>query len=286
MMHQEFILDELLKQLWNSYTRRVHYTQVYTQMMRDSGGRVVNDHIALRSLNTKTGSQPAGIAGLERVFLPLGYEKKTRYDFPSKHLTAYHYEHPDPLKPKIFISQLEVAELPEHVQAMINEVVKDTPDTLPQDFIMVDELVNYFSRPWMPPKRSLIEAVNEVSQYAAWTLLHGNSVNHFTAFINEQQSKDYPDLATTVEALAARGVPMKDEMEGEAGSKLRQSSTHAVIEPVQVMTEDGLPDQMEWSYAYYELAERGNIIENGEEKQFSGFLGEQATNLFEMTKKN
>ena len=41
---------------------------------------------------------------------------------------------------------------------------------------------------------------------------------------------------------------------------------------------------MTWTYAYYELAERGYIEENGQKKLFNGFMGEQAMHLFDMTK--
>ena len=42
-----------------------------------------------------------------------------------------------------------------------------------------------------------------------------------------------------------------------------------------------------WTYAYFELAERGEVVdrESGESTRFEGFLGAQATQLFEMTRK-
>lgn len=43
---------------------------------------------------------------------------------------------------------------------------------------------------------------------------------------------------------------------------------------------------MPWTYAYFELAERGQEIDLGTVRRvrFEGFLDGQATNLFEMTK--
>lgn len=146
--------------------------------------------------------------------------------------------------------------------------------------ILIESLTSFFSRPWKTPERSAVEEVNKYSQYAAWTLLHGNSVNHFTAFINKQKVAAWPDIEATVAALRQAGLPMKKEFEGEPGSKLRQSSTEAVMEPAEIREDGGAVGKINWSYAYYELAERG--LENG--KEFTGFLGEQATNLFEMTK--
>jgi hypothetical protein len=44
--------------------------------------------------------------------------------------------------------------------------------------------------------------------------------------------------------------------------------------------------RLPWTYAYFELAERGEVTdpETGRAARFEGFLGPQATQLFEMTK--
>ena len=150
--------------------------------------------------------------------------------------------------------------------------------------ILVKELTGFFVRPWNAPLKATVLKLNDLSQYAAWTLLHGNSVNHFTAFINYQDVKEWPDLPSTCDGLIAAGVPMKDSIEGQKDSILRQSSTQAVKEEAEVINEKGEAETMMWTYAYYELAERGYIEENGKRKLFSGFLGEQASQLFEMTR--
>ncbi len=48
----------------------------------------------------------------------------------------------------------------------------------------------------------------------------------------------------------------------------------------------GRPARRPWSYAYFELAERNEVVdpETGRRGRFEGFLGAQATTLFEMTK--
>jgi len=88
-----------------------------------------------------------------------------------------------------------------------------------------------------------------------------------------------------MKALEDAGIPIKPAIEGAKGSKLRQSSTQAVDELCPVIEEDGSEGQLQWSYAYYELAERNYIEQDGQQVWFDGFLGEQATNLFEMTKR-
>ncbi|MBN1819244.1 MAG: DUF1338 domain-containing protein [Prolixibacteraceae bacterium] len=296
------ITTDLLDELWQQYLRRVSYAREYSRLILEKGGNIVNDHIAFRSLNTHTGEQPEGIRAFKHILDCLEYEPVSKYRFHQKKLNAVHFEHPDPMFPKIFVSQLEVSELPEWSKTMIDDTVIDTPYIISDNAIellnilkekkelpveaadiLVYELAGYFRRPWGIPRKETVLKLNDVSQYAAWVLLHGNAVNHFTAFINYQNVPDWPDLDSTCKALAEAGIPMKDSIEGEKGSILQQSATQAVKEQVVVLDENGEPDEIEWTYAYYELAERGFVKENGKKKLFSGFLGEQATHLFDMT---
>lgn len=275
-------LAALLDALWAQYKARVAYAQQYEKMVLARGGRVINDHIAFRTLNCDVGKQRSGVDAIARIFTPLGYERKDKYIFEDKHLTAWHYEHKtNPDNPKLFISQLEVNQLSPPVAQMIKDSVKGAVDLLDPD-----NPAGFFARPWAPPKRSIIGPVNKESQYAAWTLLHGNAVNHFTAYINKQNVREWPDLEATVNALRAAGLPMKDELEGERGSKLRQSSTQAVDMDCDVAEDNGKIGKIKWSYAYYELAERNMVPgPDGKPALFQAFLGAQATNLFEMTKR-
>ena len=296
------ITQDLLEKLWSKYTKRVSYANKYVELVTQKGGRVVNDHIALRTLNTRTGEQPGGIRAIKHILNCLEYTPMQKYPFPKKKLSAVHFEHPDKMFPKIFVSQLEVDLLPTWAQKIINKTVKDTPYILSDNSIellqklkesgslpieaadlLAADLVQYFRRPWGIPNKEDILKLNDVSQYAAWVLIHGNSVNHFTAFINYQNVAEWPDLESTCKGLAEAGVPMKEKIEGEKGSKLQQSATLAVKEEVQVKGDDGV-EKITWTYAYYELAQRNIVFEDDTEKLFSGFLGEQASHLFDMTK--
>jgi hypothetical protein len=295
------ITKSLLNSLWAQYLKRVSYAQTYTDLVNNKGGQVVNDHIALRTFNTHTGEQPEGIAAISHIIRNLGYQPASHYLFKKKKLKATHFQHLNPLFPKIFVSQLEVNLLPEWSQQIIHQAVKETPYLLSNKSIellamlkeegkltklaaeaLVKDLAQYFRRPWKVPHKDDVLKINDVSQYAAWVLLHGNSINHFTAYINYQEVKEWPDLETTCQALEKAGVPMKEHIEGHKGSKLQQSATQAVKEEVEVKGEHGI-EKMNWTYAYYELAERGYIKENDETRLFQGFLGEQATHLFDMT---
>ncbi|UFP94354.1 DUF1338 domain-containing protein [Gloeobacter morelensis] len=278
---------ELWARLWEKYQRRVAYARTYQRMIEEAGGTVANDHIAFRSLRLILDGQDFGLGYLERFLFPLGYEAAGEYRFPTQSLYARHYRHPeqDALDlPKLFVSELVVDDLPAPAAGLIRASVAgaklveraDTPQSL--------EAV--FDRPWQPPLRSAVEALNDISQYGAWVLLHGYAVNHFTGYVNRQNTAAYPDIESTAQGLAALGVPMKSEIEGSWGSGLRQTATKAVSEPAAVRDDaTGEPVPIPWTYAYYEIAERGPIeVAPGRLERFEGFLGPQAKNLFEMTR--
>ena len=253
------ITKELLDKLWGHYINRVSSANTYVELVTQKGGSVVNDHIALRTIHAHTGEQPAGILAIKHILICLDYKPVQKYKFPRKKLSAVHFEHSDEKFPKIFVSQLETELLPEWAQDIIQNTVKDTPYLLSNQSIellqtlkangelpleaadyLMNDLVQYFRRPWKIPFKEDVLKINDVSQYAAWVLLHGNSVNHFTAYINFQNVTEWPDLETTCEGLKKAGVPMKETMEGKKGSKLQQSATLAVKEEVEVKSEDGV----------------------------------------------
>jgi len=146
-------------------------------------------------------------------------------------------------------------------------------------------LAQFHDLPWDIPEKGDVTALNAESQFGAWTLVHGYNVNHYTALINSQGTAELEDIELTIQALQKAGVPMKAEIEGAPGSKLRQTATESARIEVPVR-EQGRLTAMLWTYAYFELAERGEITdpETGRRGRFEGFLGPQATNLFEMTR--
>ena len=300
---RERFAARLLDELWDTYRRRVSYVQTYEQVIRKAGATFFNDHIAFRTFACQ---QPlTGISTISRIFEALGYRAAGSYHFEDKQLSAIHFQHANPQFPKLFISELKVWELPAAQREVINRIVRShrppvservlvelqtldstsdsrspTPDSL-----LAEVVAQFHELPWLLPRREDVVELNKVSQYAAWVLVHGYNVNHFTSLINSHGAGALDDIEKTIAALAAAGVPMKTEIEGERGSKLRQSATEAVKIDVQV-SDSGVPAAMPWTYAYFELAQRDMVADpaTGKKVRFEGFLGPQATNLFEMTR--
>jgi hypothetical protein len=282
----------------------VSYVRTYEEVIALHGGTFVNDHIAFRTFATQ--DPLAGIASLSRIFEALGYEAAGCYQFPDKHLSAIHFQHPLADFPKLFISELKVWELSESAQAIISKVTGASHSPISLDVLSqlkklgkkslsdpIDEslfdrvLYQFQGLHWLYPEKSALEEVNQESQYAAWVLVHGYNVNHFTSLINSQGVESLDNIEKTIEALKSAGVPMKQDIEGEPGSKLRQSATAAVEIELPVLVKGKFANTA-WSYAYFELAERGNVTdpETGQSHRFEGFLGPQATQLFEMTRRS
>ncbi|OUL17387.1 DUF1338 domain-containing protein [Nostoc sp. T09] len=290
--------------LWQEYSARVNHARTYQQMITAAGGTVANDHIALRSLrlslDSPQGQINLGINYLEQLATALGYVAAGEYIFPETHLYARHYSHPQQVEldlPKLFISELIVDELPARIAQLIHKTVSSLQYKLISpvtDFLIehgnvesiAQQLQKIFTRPWQPPQRSVVEEVNQVTQYGAWVLLHGYAVNHFTGYINRQNTIKYPDIDATVRGLVNLGVPMKAEIEGNIACGLRQTATQAVTEMVTVLDDrSGAEIQIPWSYAYYEIAQRYPVeIEPGKHLLFDAFLGKNAQQLFEMTR--
>ncbi|MEH2447141.1 MAG: DUF1338 domain-containing protein [Nostoc sp.] len=293
----------LWKLLWQEYSTRVNYARTYQQMITAAGGTVANDHIAFRSLrllvDSPQGQLNLGIDYLGQLAEALGYIVAGEYNFAKTHLYARHYRHPQQEEfnlPKLFISELIVDELPANIAQLISKTVSSIPNELTSPLTLIQkdgnietiakQLQQVFTRPWLPPQCSVLEEVNQVTQYGAWVLLHGYGVNHFTGYVNGQNTPEYPDIDTTASALANLGVPMKAEIEGNVACGLRQTATQAVTEMVTVLDDNsGVEIQIPWTYAYYEIAQRYLVqVESGGQVLFDAFLGSNAQQLFEMTR--
>jgi Domain of unknown function (DUF1338) len=301
------LAQQLWDLLWQEYRDRVSYAQIYQQMIEDAGGSIANDHIAFRTLRLTIDqagqSIQLGIPYLAKIVEALGYQQAGEYHFPAQCLYACHYVHPEQDSydlPKLFISELIVDDLPENVAGLIKQTVQSGDFTVDTDLLswesintqdldrqaLLTQLTHLFQRPWQPPQQSVVDAVNAISQYGAWVMLYGYAVNHFTGYVNRQQTAKYQTIAQTIEGLTNLGVPLKSAIEGSKETGLCQTATHAAIEQAWVQDDTGNLIQIPWPYAYYEIAERYQIKNSsGDLVLFEGFLSAQAQQLFEMTRR-
>ncbi|MEE4284562.1 MAG: DUF1338 family protein [Mariniphaga sp.] len=292
----------LIDKLWEAYILRVPYAKTYAGLVNSKGGQVVLDHVGFRTLNWHTGEQPEGILAIRHIIECFGYHPAGKYVLPKKNLKAVHFEAESEDLPKFYVSQLEVSNLPGWAQNLFPDVLSDTPYLLSDigiellsklkadgilnteaSEILTNELVNYFRRPWDPPAKETVLKLNDISHYAAWVLLHGNSPSHFASSINKQGVDAWPDLESTYQAMKEAGIPVKDKIEGEKGSVLQQTATLAVKEDLKVKTENEI-EEISWPYAYLEFIERGYIEQEGHQTLFQGFIENQERHLYNLTR--
>lgn len=286
----------LLGALWEDYAKRVPYARVYQNLLADHAAVFVNDHLACRSLGITVDGQDLGLAATCNIFAALGFEEKGTIDLPAEKLIARHLQHEEPDFPRIFASQLKVEELDEESQRLIRETVVGARlaldkenlqalhslDTTPEPDGLFDTVLKHFRQlPWLPPNEHTLRKVNGASPYGAWVLVHGYCVHHFSGYVNRHGVESLDDIEKLADELKKRGVPVKNEIDGARGSRLRQISTEPVRVPVRVRDGGGSEKEIEWTYACMDYVQRGEFEENGERRLFQGFVGSQGNQLSE-----
>ncbi len=259
-------IDELFDALWADYVAMTSQAERIHALLGDRGETVRNDHVALRTF-----AMPGvGIAALARPFEAVGYTPRERYRFDDKKLVARYWQHPDEQCPKVFISELCVAELSPGSQQIIDGLVRQ----LPAGFGERADLP-WAGRPWRV-RRAEYESLLMESEYAAWVAAFGFRVNHFTVDVNALTT--FPDLPSLNAFLVEHGFQLNDAggaIKGNRREHLEQSSTRA--EPVVVAFADGT---LKIPSCYYEFAKRYRLP-SGE--LFQGFVPASADKIFEST---
>lgn len=255
-------LDVILDGLMRRYRERVPDVDGIIKAMIADGvipnaAAIENDHIAFRTM----GVPHLGIASLEKVFLSCGYEKRDRYYFPEKKLTAYWYNPPKPHYPRIFISELHVGELSEEAQRIIHsytdEVQSDPVDRLNlHNGYEVDAFLHQAL--WRVPTWNDYQRLLQESEFAAWVIYNRYYLNHFTITVHNLPN-GYNTVADFNAFLESKGFRLNDSGGKVKVSKdglLLQSST--VAEMVDAHFDDGNGGSVTHriSGSYVEFAER------------------------------
>src|SRR5262249_34075293 len=90
---KETFLVQLFDTLYVRYRERMSYVQKYEAVVQSHGGTFVNDHIAFRTLASE--KPVLGIFCISRIFEALGYSMANCYEFPDKHFSSIHFQHPN-----------------------------------------------------------------------------------------------------------------------------------------------------------------------------------------------
>lgn len=259
-------LDRLFERLWESFRRLNPQAEQIHQLLSERGEQIVNDHIAFRTFDDRR----VDLDVLARPFVSAGYVAKEDYEFPNKHLSARHFEHPEPGRPKIFVSQLKLDDMSEQLRATVTGLI----DQIPADAYGRDDFC-VSGRLWSLDY-STYEQLARESEYAGWLSAFGFCANHFTVLVNEL--KTVAGLEELNELLKENGFALNTsggEIKGSPAEYLEQSSTLAA--QIDVPFSDGvhrIPS------CYYEFARR---YEQPDGRLFTGFIAQSADKIFEST---
>ncbi len=255
----------LLGALWRDYVASTPQAERIHRLLAARGERIRNDHVALR-----TYGGPIGIAALARPFEQLGWRPRDHYRFADKHLVARYWQHDDPELPKVFISELVLAELSPRAHAIVDALIAQ----LPGEFAQRADLP-YAGRPWNLAFAEY-ETLLAESEYAAWLAAFGYRVNHFTVDVGSLST--FPDLQALDAFLVEHGFSLNSSgglVKGSPAERLEQSSTKAdAIEVEFSDRSERVPS------CYYEFARR-YPLPSGE--LFHGFVPSSADKIFEST---
>lgn len=251
-------ISKVLQGVFNVYRDRVPDVQKITDAMVAHGivsgqSEILNDHIAFRTL----GVPNLGIASFEKIFLAHGYEKRDYFFFEGKKLNAYWYSPPHDELPRIFISELRVADLSEQAQQIISTytgaIDSDPVDAL--DLNDVAAVTEFFHRPlWQLPSLDDYQTLLQESEYAAWVIYNRYYLNHYTISVHQLDGA-HRTLEQFNDFLKSIGVVLNNsggEIKVSPDGLLRQSSS--VAEKVEAEFAGGQKAVIAGSYV--EFAER------------------------------
>ncbi len=287
------VLEVVLEGLMRRYSERVPDVGKILGAMESHGLvsnrlEIENDHIAFRTM----GVPQLGLKSFEKIFTHYGYQKREPYHFEAKKLDAFWYAPPEPIYPRIFVSELRVGDLSAEAQRIIHsytdEVKSDPVDLLDlEDGAAVDQFLH--SGLWRLPTWEDFSRLLEESEYAAWVIYNRYYLNHFTVSVH-----NLPAPCDTVEGfnVFVEGLGVKLNNSGgkikiSPDGMLLQSST--VAEMVDAEFEGG--DRHLISGSYVEFAERQVLAEYrelskaeiGRQHRREGFEAGNADKIFEST---
>lgn len=169
----------------------------------DDSDAWTDDHVAFRTF----GVPGLGIASLERLLGSAGYSRREDFRFERKRLDATWFAPPRDGLPRVFVSEARVADLSARARTIIasyaDAAAREAARSYdPRDRESVDALLR--ATPWPRPTYDAYRTLLEESEYAAWVLAFGYTLNHQT-FSVHAFVRGFATLEPVVELLRRGG---------------------------------------------------------------------------------
>jgi hypothetical protein len=275
------------------FARNVPDFVALQRLVTERGGTFRNDHGAIRTADLALRDLFARAAGV------LGLKRELDYEFPAKKLKSFDLQVPgkDAGQFKIFVSQVDLHAFPKDVAALVREDCAE--QAAAHDFGPLEHLVGLaerdhglaekdadafldlfvnrlMNRNGPPLKRATLEAVAAVSGEAASALALGPDFNHVTIDVRAAGFKGIEDMAA---AMKAQGFRLLPAIQGQPGSKLRQTATLAATMDTPVREADGTIGTAQTEKQFVEIIERNKVELH--EAIFKNFLAANAEKIFD-----
>ncbi|PWA92277.1 hypothetical protein CTI12_AA081290 [Artemisia annua] len=254
-------LRNVLSSMEHVYLNRNPTAKAMLDLTTDHDNQsICYDHLAFRTF----GVDGHGIESMSKLFLDFGYTQMEELTFPKKKLRALWFSPPPipngvgggsgvhgPL-PRIFISELLVHQMSRQAQEIIHKYVGLSGATAGHERSALASALGCLT--WPKPSHSEFQQLARESEYAAWTLVNGYTLNHVTISIHRLKPplNDINNFNQFVEdngfKLNSEGGVLKVSPDG----LLLQSSTVADSIPFQFS--DGFTESVPCSYI--EFAQR------------------------------
>lgn len=261
-------LDDFFRALWRDYSIITPQAAAIHQLFQEADGRVVNDHVAFRTIQ----HGPFAIDQMEQPLLALGYRRDGFYEFPEKKLAAWSYQTDDPNQPLVFLSELLPEKLSAAAEAYLKRVLDAAARQVPQGAGRF-----HCGRLWPAPTWADYQMLEAESDYAAWLMAWGYRANHFTVSVNHLRQHD--TLEKVVAFLEQQGYALNRAggvIKGSPELYLEQASTLA--DQVELAFSGGEHHQV--PSCYYEFARRYALPDG---KRYRGFVAASADKIFQST---
>ncbi len=294
--------------LQEKFRRDNHSLSKVEGIIKDLGGKVILDHGGTRT------ADPQVYAFLTRIANAFGLVIKDQYKFPSKHLEAIDLQLPGSNGFKWFSTLIKYDDLSQEVAKLVEVDNQDSRPHLSERGLYLlekleenkslaseeaNELVNqivhqYFRRHGRPISKDALLTIAEESPETANALLLGPDFNHLSISVNHLGIPNWYGLEV-VEVLEQKmksaGFTMLPEIQGPAGSKLRQTSIVADNNSFPVLLEGGITSSHLHPSKYVEFVQRGPETDGQGNIQFTGntvrlyqgFLRENAEKIYSAT---
>lgn len=185
----------LLDGLWRDFTRSTPQAERIRALLAERGEVAHHDHVGLRTFYAPEAG--LGIDALARRFEAEGWRPRERYRLDAAHLRARYWQHDDPDAPKVFISELDVAQLSPPALEIVDRLLAQLPD----GFAERPDLA-WAGRPWSLSLADY-EALATESEHAARLAALGLRVDHIA--LDVAALVTFPDLDALIAFLAEHG---------------------------------------------------------------------------------